>query len=42
MDVDLEKRRLYLCETKNGALRILPLPGATLQVLASLPEGDDW
>jgi integrase len=39
MDVDLEKRRLYLRETKNGALRILPLSGAASQVLASLPEG---
>ena len=39
MDVDLKNRRLYLRETKNGALRILPLSAAVLQVLASLPEG---
>lgn len=39
MDVDLEHRRLYLRETKNGALRILPLSVAALQVLGSLPLG---
>lgn len=39
MDVDLKNRRLYLRETKNGALRILPLSSAALQVLASLPPG---
>lgn len=40
MDVDLNNRRLYLRETKNGALRILPLSSAALQVLGSLPEGN--
>ena len=39
MDVDLKNRRLYLRETKNGALRILPLSAAALQVLGSLPQG---
>jgi integrase len=40
MDVDMEHRRLYLRETKNGALRILPLSAAAFQVLASLPTGE--
>lgn len=39
MDVDLKNRRLYLRETKNGALRILPLSASALQVLGSLPDG---
>ncbi len=39
MDVDVKNRRLYLRETKNGALRILPLSTAALQVLGSLPQG---
>jgi integrase len=39
MDVDLKNRRLYLRETKNGALRILPIPESALTVLRSLPEG---
>ncbi len=39
MDVDLKNRRLYLRETKNGALRILPLSAAALQVLGSLAQG---
>lgn len=39
MDVDLKNRRLYLRETKNGALRILPIPESALSVLRSLPEG---
>lgn len=39
MDVDMKNRRLYLRETKNGALRILPIPEAALTVLRSLPEG---
>jgi integrase len=38
-DVDKTNRRLYLRETKNGALRILPIPEFALAVLASLPEG---
>ena len=39
MDVDIEKRRLYLRDTKNGQARILPLSGPAMQVLGSLPEG---
>lgn len=39
MDVDLNNRRLYLRETKNGALRILPLSLAAMRVLGSLPLG---
>lgn len=39
MDVDMKNRRLYLRETKNGALRILPIPESALTVLRSLPEG---
>jgi integrase len=39
MDVDMKNRRLYLRETKNGALRILPIPESALTVLGSLPEG---
>jgi integrase len=39
MDVDLEHRRLYLRETKNGNLRVLPLSEAALSVLNSLPMG---
>jgi integrase len=39
MDVDTKNRRLYLRETKNGALRILPIPESALVVLNSLPQG---
>lgn len=39
LDVDRDNRRLYLRETKNGALRILPIPVAALMVLNSLPQG---
>lgn len=39
MDVDVKNRRLYLRETKNGALRILPIPESALTVIRSLPEG---
>ena len=39
MDVDVKNRRLYLRETKNGALRILPIPESALTVLRSLPQG---
>jgi integrase len=39
MDVDVTNRRLYLRETKNGALRILPISETALAVLQSLPEG---
>jgi integrase len=38
-DVDAKNRRLYLRETKNGALRILPIPESALIVLRSLPQG---
>ena len=38
MDVDMKNRRLYLRETKNGNLRILPIPESALTVLHSLPE----
>ena len=39
MDVDQPNRRLYLRETKNGALRVLPVSDAALQVLGSLHQG---
>lgn len=39
LDVDTKNKRLYLRETKNGNLRILPIPEFALTVLASLPEG---
>src|SRR5713101_8136652 len=39
-DVDLEKRRLYLHETKNGDLRVLVLNDLALAVLSSLPQDD--
>jgi integrase len=39
MDVDMKNRHLYLRETKNGTLRILPIPDAALMVLNSLPQG---
>jgi integrase len=39
MDVDIPNRRVYLRETKNGNLRVLPLSEAALQVLNSLPTG---
>jgi len=38
-DVDLPGRRVYLRETKNGSLRVLPLNDLALQVITSLPEG---
>lgn len=38
MDVDIPNRRLYLRETKNGNLRILPLPESALLVLGSPPQ----
>jgi len=38
-DVDLEGRRLYLHETKNGTLRVVPLNSTALAVLHSLPLG---
>ena len=39
MDVVLLKGRMYLRETKNGALRILPLSQFAQSVLLSLPSG---
>ena len=39
MDVDFPNRRLYLRETKNGTLRILPLSVSAVTVLRSLPDG---
>ncbi len=39
MDVDMKHRRLFLRETKNGALRVLPISESALTVLRSLPQG---
>lgn len=39
MDVDLENRRVYLRETKNGSLRVLALNSLAVGVLATLPQG---
>lgn len=39
-DVDLTGRRIYLRETKNGTLRVLPLNDLALGVLQSLPGGE--
>jgi integrase len=39
MDVDLNSRRLFLRETKNGTLRVLPLSGSAIGILHSLPIG---
>jgi integrase len=38
MDVDLEGRRVYLRETKNGSLRVLPLNSLAVQVFESIPQ----
>ncbi len=38
-DVDLPGRRLYLHQTKNGTLRVMPLNDLALQVLNSLSGG---
>jgi len=38
-DVDLKGRRVYLHETKNGDLHVVPLNELALRVLVSLPEG---
>jgi integrase len=38
MDVDLANRRLYLHETKNGSLRVLPLNELTFGLLSLLPR----
>jgi len=37
-DVDLENRRLYLRETKNGDLRVVVLNDLAMQILESLPQ----
>jgi integrase len=39
MDVDKKQRRIYLRETKNGTLQVLPLSDSALQILGSLPHG---
>jgi integrase len=39
-DLDLANNRVYLAETKNGTLRVLPLNQLAVQVLQSLPPGD--
>jgi integrase len=39
MDVDLNGRRVYLRETKNGSLRVVPLNELAYRVLVSLPNG---
>jgi integrase len=38
MDVDLENHRLYLHETKNGCLRVLPLNELAFGLLSLLPR----
>ena len=38
-DVDLANNRLYLLETKNGTLGVVPLNALAVQVLKSLPVG---
>lgn len=38
-DVDLQSRRIYLRETKNGSLRVLALNELASRVLSSLPRG---
>jgi integrase len=38
-DVDLEGRRIYLRETKNGSLRVLALNSLAVRILESLPPG---
>jgi integrase len=39
MDVDIQGRRVFLHETKNGTPRVVPLNDLAHGVLASLPEG---
>jgi len=39
MDVDMEGRRVYLGETKNGSLHVVPLNDLAFRVLESLPQG---
>lgn len=39
-DVDLAGRRVYLHETKNGTLRVVPLNDLALGVLQSIPQGE--
>jgi integrase len=38
-DVDMDGRRVYPRETKNGSLRVVPLNELAYRVLASLPAG---
>lgn len=38
-DVDLERGRVYLRETKNGSLRVLALNALAMQVLSGIPRG---
>jgi integrase len=40
VDVDMEKRRLYLRETKNGELPVVVLKDLAVQVLTELPKDD--
>jgi integrase len=39
MDVDMKQKRIYLRTANTGAIQILPLSAAALQVLESLAEG---
>lgn len=39
MDIDLANCRVYLRETKNGALRVLPLNSLAVRVFESVPLG---
>jgi integrase len=39
IDVDVKQRRIYLRTMKTGAIQVLPMSDAALQVLQSLPEG---
>jgi integrase len=38
-DVDIDNRKVYLHETKNGSLRVVPLNQLAFRVVASLPSG---
>jgi len=39
-DMDLANHRLYLMDTKNGTLGVVPLNALAVQVLRSMPVGD--
>ncbi|HUA98399.1 MAG TPA: site-specific integrase [Terracidiphilus sp.] len=39
MDADSSHKRLYVRETKNGEMRVLPVSNSALEILASLPQG---